>query len=80
MRTRVASVGIARRSCRPPSIDAGAAMTGSPSIVTRSSAPSCVRNTPLSPGCPPPAPRIKALLTNLLDQTPALSGTQLKFG
>jgi NAD-reducing hydrogenase small subunit len=32
------------------------------------------------PGCPPPAPRIKAFLTHLLDQTPALSGTQLKFG
>ena len=32
------------------------------------------------PGCPPPAPRIKALLTNFLDQTPALSGAQLKFG
>jgi NAD-reducing hydrogenase small subunit len=32
------------------------------------------------PGCPPPAPRIKAFLSNLLDQTPALSGTQLKFG
>jgi NAD-reducing hydrogenase small subunit len=32
------------------------------------------------PGCPPPADRIKALLLHLLDQTPALSGTQLKFG
>lgn len=32
------------------------------------------------PGCPPPAPRIKAFLTNLLDQTPALTGAQLKFG
>lgn len=32
------------------------------------------------PGCPPPAPRIKALLLHLLDRTPALSGAQLKFG
>ena len=32
------------------------------------------------PGCPPPAPRIKAFLSNLLDGTPALTGAQLKFG
>lgn len=32
------------------------------------------------PGCPPPAARIKALLTNILDCTPALTGAQLKFG
>ncbi|HTL68078.1 MAG TPA: hypothetical protein VL200_10490 [Lacunisphaera sp.] len=32
------------------------------------------------PGCPPPAPRIKALLTNILDHAPALTGAQLKFG
>jgi NAD-reducing hydrogenase small subunit len=33
------------------------------------------------PGCPPPADRIKALLTQLLSGlTPQLSGTQLKFG
>jgi NAD-reducing hydrogenase small subunit len=32
------------------------------------------------PGCPPPAPRIKAFLSHLLDQAPALSGQQLKFG
>ncbi|HVT72145.1 MAG TPA: hypothetical protein VHD61_03350 [Lacunisphaera sp.] len=32
------------------------------------------------PGCPPPAARIKALLANILDRTPALAGAQLKFG
>jgi NAD-reducing hydrogenase small subunit len=32
------------------------------------------------PGCPPPAPRIKALLQHLLDGGPALAGAQLKFG
>ena len=32
------------------------------------------------PGCPPPAARIKEFLTYLLDQTPAPSGTSLKFG
>ncbi|HVZ63094.1 MAG TPA: hypothetical protein VG936_00790, partial [Lacunisphaera sp.] len=32
------------------------------------------------PGCPPPAARIKALLTSILDRTPALTGAQLKFG
>jgi NAD-reducing hydrogenase small subunit len=32
------------------------------------------------PGCPPPAPRIKAFLAHLLDQAPAPSGAQLKFG
>jgi NAD-reducing hydrogenase small subunit len=32
------------------------------------------------PGCPPPADRIKAFLLHLLDQGPALAGSQLKFG
>jgi NAD-reducing hydrogenase small subunit len=32
------------------------------------------------PGCPPPADRIKALLLHLLDQAPALTGAQLRFG
>ena len=33
------------------------------------------------PGCQPPADRIKALLTQLLQGlTPHLEGTQLKFG
>jgi NAD-reducing hydrogenase small subunit len=33
------------------------------------------------PGCPPPADRIRAILTSLLDgQAPQLSGSQIKFG
>lgn len=33
------------------------------------------------PGCPPPADRIKSLLSQLLDgQTPVLEGGQIKFG
>ena len=33
------------------------------------------------PGCPPPADRIKALMTQVLEgKTPKLEGTQLKFG
>ena len=33
------------------------------------------------PGCPPPAASIKALMTQVLEgKTPALTGTQLKFG
>jgi NAD-reducing hydrogenase small subunit len=32
------------------------------------------------PGCPPPAPRIKALLLHLLDGAPAPAGSDLKFG
>jgi NAD-reducing hydrogenase small subunit len=33
------------------------------------------------PGCPPPAPRIKAFMVQVLEgKTPKLEGTQLKFG
>jgi NAD-reducing hydrogenase small subunit len=33
------------------------------------------------PGCPPPAPRIKAVLEALLDgKTPALAGNDIRFG
>jgi NAD-reducing hydrogenase small subunit len=33
------------------------------------------------PGCPPPAPRIKAVLQALLEgQTPALAGAEIRFG
>jgi NAD-reducing hydrogenase small subunit len=33
------------------------------------------------PGCPPPAPRIKAIVGKLLaGQEPALTGSDLKFG
>jgi NAD-reducing hydrogenase small subunit len=33
------------------------------------------------PGCPPPAPRIKSFLFQLLEgKTPVLTGTDIKFG
>jgi NAD-reducing hydrogenase small subunit len=33
------------------------------------------------PGCPPPADRIKALMTQVLDgKQPVLEGRQIKFG